>query len=246
VGGVRWDFTGEVALVTGSAAGIGAAIAAALVEAGARVHGLDVSEPDARPEAAAGSYDHHAVDLRDGAAVRSAIEAVLAAEGRIDHVVNVAGITRDRALWNLTDEDWDAVLDVNLSGAFRVLRAVAPYMRAQGRGSVVQVASVNGLRGKFGQANYAASKAGLIGLTRVAARELGPRGIRVNAVAPGMIDTAMARAVPDEVRSRAVAETTLGRLGLPEEVAAAVLFLLSDAAALVTGEVVRVDGGQLA
>ena len=145
----------------------------------------------------------------------------------------------------MSDEDWSAVLDVNLTGAQRVLRAVAPHMREHSHGRVVQVASVNGLRGKFGQTNYAASKAGLIGLTRAAARELGPRGITVNAVAPGMIDTPMSRALPEEVVQRAVGESANGRLGTTEDVVSAILFLLSEDAAHVTGVVLRVDGGQL-
>ena len=242
MGRAAWDFSGEVALVTGSSSGIGRAVAEALLGAGARVHGLDVSAP-AQP---APSLVTHAVDLRDGRAVDAAVAAVLGAEGRLDLVCSVAGIVRDRALWNLDDEDWDAVLDVNLTGAFRVLRAVAPHLRAAGRGRVVHVASINGLRGRFGQANYASSKAGLIGLTRVAARELGPRGVTVNAVAPGMVDTPMARALPAELLERARGEAALGRLATPAQVADAVLFLLSDAAAHVTGTVLRVDGGQLA
>jgi acetoacetyl-CoA reductase/3-oxoacyl-[acyl-carrier protein] reductase len=240
MGTVSWDFRGDAALVTGASSGIGRAIAGALAAAGARVHGVDIA-----PTGLAG-VAHHAADLRDADAVRAVAAEVLEREGRLDLLANVAGITRDGALWKLSDEDWDAVLDVNLTAAWRVLRAVAPNMRAAGRGRVVQIASVNGLRGKFGQANYAASKAGLIGLTRAAARELGPKGITVNAIAPGMIETPMAAALPPEVLARARAESCLDRLGTPEQVAHAALFLLSDAAAHVTGTVLCVDGGQLA
>jgi acetoacetyl-CoA reductase/3-oxoacyl-[acyl-carrier protein] reductase len=241
VGSFSVDFSGEVALVTGAARGIGLAVAAALGEAGARVHGIDVEEP-VEGSCFAG---FHKVDLRNKAAVEETVNSVAAAEGRIDLLFNNAGITRDRALWKLELEDWDAVLDVNLSGAYRMLRAVAPHMRAAGRGRIVQTASINALRGKFGQAAYSAAKAGLIGLTRTAARELGPKGITVNAVAPGMIETAMTRDLPEDVLARSLAETATGRLGQPQDVAQVVLFLLSDAAGHVSGEVLRVDGGQL-
>ena len=242
MGTARFDFAGDVALVTGAASGIGRAILDALLFAGARVHALDARQPDDVP---AGARWHRA-DQRSTDEVERAVRALLDEEGRVDLLVNDAGIARDGMLWKLSDEAWDAVLDVNLFGAFRVLRAVAPAMRAQARGSVVQVASINGLRGKAGQASYTAAKAGLVALTRTAARELGPKGVRVNAVAPGMIETPMSAALPDEVRRRAREESALGRLGAPAHVADAVLFLLSDAAAHVTGAVLTVDGGQLA
>lgn len=242
MGRVAFDFRGEVAVVTGAASGIGRAIAAALSEAGARVHAFDVAEP-AEPLP---GVRYHRVDLCAEDVPEAAVTGVLAEEGRVDHLVNDAGITRDRALWKLALEDWQRVLEVNLTGAYRMLRAVAPAMRQAGRGRVVNVASINGLRGKFGQAAYSASKAGLIGLTRTAARELGPKGITVNAVAPGMIETPMSAGLPEEVRANAVAESALGRLGRPADVAGAVLFLLSDAAAHVTGHVLVVDGGQSA
>jgi acetoacetyl-CoA reductase/3-oxoacyl-[acyl-carrier protein] reductase len=144
----------------------------------------------------------------------------------------------------MSDEEWDAVLDVNLGGAFRVLRAVAPGMVAAGYGRVVNIASINGLRGKFGQANYSASKAGLVALTKTAARELGPKGVTVNAVAPGMVLTEMTLALAPEHRQRALDETVLKQLPEPDDIAAAVVFLLSDAARMITGEVIRVDAGQ--
>ena len=242
MGRLNPSFAGDVALVTGAGRGIGRAIAARLSEAGARVHGFDVEPGEATPD----GPRLHAVDVRDPAAVERAVEAVVGAEGRIDLLVNAAGIARDRALWKLPLEDWDAVLDVNLSGAYRVLRAVAPHMRERSRGRIVQIASINGLRGKFGQSSYSASKAGLIGLTRTAARELGPRGITVNAIAPGLVDTAMTKDLPPDILDTALAETATGRLGTVDDVVACALFLLSEEAAHVTGEVLRVDGGQLA
>jgi acetoacetyl-CoA reductase/3-oxoacyl-[acyl-carrier protein] reductase len=238
MGTVSWDFRGDAALVTGASSGIGRAIAGALAAAGARVHGVDIA-----PTGLAG-VAHHAADLRDADAVRAVAAEVLEREGRLDLLANVAGITRDGALWKLSDEDWDAVLDVNLTAAWRVLRAVAPNMRAAGRGRVVQIASVNGLRGKFGQANYAASKAGIHGLVKTLARELGSAGVTVNAVAPGMVRTALTAALPEEVVERARQETVTGELTDVHDVARAVVFLASWAAPALTGQVLRVDGGQ--
>jgi acetoacetyl-CoA reductase/3-oxoacyl-[acyl-carrier protein] reductase len=238
MGHLQASFDGDVAIVTGSASGIGLAITSALAEAGARVHGFDVS---ARNESAGVA---HEVDVRDAKAVEDEVAAVVRSEGRIDLLVNNAGLTRDHALWRLSDEDWGEVLDVNLTGAFHVLRSVARRMREKKRGRIVQIASINGLRGRFGQAGYSASKAGLIGLTRTAARELGPSGITVNAVAPGMVETPMTAGLADEVRARSLAETATGRLGRPGDVASAVLYLLSEEAAHVTGQVLVVDGGQ--
>ena len=235
-----FDFEGDVALVTGVAGALGGAIARALTGAGARVHGLDLSPP-AQP---AGTF--HATDLRASAAVDAAVAAVLEEEGRVDVLVHAAGVSRDGMLWKLDDEAWAEVLDVNLTAAHRLLRAVAGPMREAGRGRVVLITSINGLRGKAGVANYAASKAGLVALGRTAARELGPRGVRVNLVAPGMIAAGMGTRLADEVLERARAESALGRLGTPDDVVGAVLFLLSDAARHVTGVVLPVDGGQLA
>jgi acetoacetyl-CoA reductase/3-oxoacyl-[acyl-carrier protein] reductase len=240
MGRLRAEFPGEVALVTGGSSGIGLALARALAAAGARVHVLDRQAPPAD-----GEFVFHACDLCERGAAARAVEALLAREGRLDLLVQAAGITRDNVLWKLSDEDFEQVLAVNLTGAFRVLRAVVPQMRKQQRGRVVQIASINGMRGKFGQSNYSASKAGLIGLTRTAARELGSFGITVNAVAPGLIRTPMSASLPQAVLDKALAETATGRLGSVEDVVGAVLFLLSDEAAHVTGEVLRVDGGQM-
>jgi acetoacetyl-CoA reductase/3-oxoacyl-[acyl-carrier protein] reductase len=229
-------FEGRTALVTGGARGIGRGIAERLAGLGADVHVLD---REAGPPA--DGIQFHAVDITDGKAVTAAVAALPAPPLLL---VNNAGITRDKSLVKMSDEDWDAVIDVNLGGAFHVLRAVAPGMIAAGRGRIVNVVSINGLRGKFGQANYAASKAGLVGLTKTAARELGPKGITVNAVAPGMVLTEMTLALAPEFRQKALDESVLKKLPEIEDIAAAVLFLLSDAARMITGEVIRVDAGQ--
>jgi NAD(P)-dependent dehydrogenase (short-subunit alcohol dehydrogenase family) len=165
--------------------------------------------------------------------------------GRLDVVVHCAGITRDAVVAKMSDADWHEVIATNLDSAFYLLRSVAPALRQAGGGAVVLVSSINAERGKVGQANYAASKAGMNALAMTAARELGRFGIRVNVVAPGWIDTPMTAAVPEEYRQRALDETVVGRLGQPEDVAGAVLFLCSDLGRHVTGQVLRVDGGQL-
>ncbi|HSD21587.1 MAG TPA: 3-oxoacyl-ACP reductase FabG [Anaeromyxobacter sp.] len=233
-GTVRFD--GRTALVTGGARGIGRGIAERLARLGAQVHVVD-REPGAPAE----GIHFHAVDITDGRAVTDAVAALPAPPLLL---VNNAGITRDRSLVKMSDDEWGSVIDVNLTGAFHVLRAVAPGMMAAGYGRVVNVVSINGLRGKYGQANYSASKAGLVGLTKTAARELGPKGVTVNAVAPGMVLTEMTLALAEEFRQRALDETVLKRLPEVEDIAAAVLFLLSDAARMITGEVIRVDAGQ--
>ncbi len=232
---VRYDFRGHRAIVTGAASGIGRVIADMLAAAGATVHGFDVGNPEDFP------YGHAAVDIADGSAVRAAIAALPAPPTLL---VNNAGITRDRTLAKMTDEDWDAVIRVNLTGAFHMIRAVAPPMASAGFGRIVSIASINGLRGKFGQGNYAASKAGLIGLTKSAAKELGRKGITVNAVAPGMVMTPMVKQLPAEITAQARNEAALASLAGMEDIAHAVLFLLSDAARAITGEVLRVDSGQ--
>jgi 3-oxoacyl-[acyl-carrier protein] reductase len=229
-------FDGRCALVTGGARGIGHGIAERLARLGAEVHVLD-----REPGAGGDGIHHHRVDITDGRAVEAAVGALPRAPLLL---VNNAGITRDRSLLKMSDEEWGSVIDVNLTGAFHVLRAVAPGMVAAGYGRIVNVVSINGLRGKFGQANYSASKAGLVGLTKTAARELGPKGITVNAVAPGMVLTEMTLALAEEHRRRALEETLLKRLPEVDDVAAVVLFLLSDDARVVTGEVIRVDSGQ--
>ena len=231
-----WDFAGRSAVVTGGSRGIGAAIAQRLAGAGARVHVFDRTAPQT-----AEPTTFHRVDITNAADV---VRGLAALPEPPLLLVNNAGITSDRTLAKMSDDEWSAVLEVNLTGAFHMIRAAAPDMIAAGYGRIVNLTSINGLRGKFGQANYAASKAGLIGLTKSAASELGPKGITVNAVAPGMVLTEMALAAPEDVRTRAQAETVLGRLAEPSDIANAVLFLLSDYARMITGEVLRVDAGQ--
>jgi len=222
--------------VTGGCRGIGRAIADALAEAGAEVDVFDVGEAG---EGFPHRFTH--VDVADAASVAQAMAAL---PSPATLLVNNAGITRDRSLMKMSDADWSAVLNVNLTGCFAMIRAVAPAMTAGGYGRIVNITSINGLRGKFGQANYAAAKAGLIGLTKTAAREFGKKGVTVNAVAPGMVMTDMAKTLPAEILKRAIDEAALAELAHPQDIADAVLFLLSDAARAITGEVLRVDAGQ--
>ena len=231
---------GHVALITGSAGGIGTEVVRTLAEAGARVVGCDAIE--ASPPGAAWSI---ACDLSSEEGARAAVDRVVDREGRIDVLVHAAGIRRDGVVWKLESSDWDAVMNVNLAAAFHLMKHAIPHMRRSGGGSVVLVSSINGERGKFGQSNYAASKAGLIALARSAARETGRFEIRVNAVAPGMIATPMTKTLPARFLEEAVAESALGRLGEPRDVAWAILFLCSAMSRHVTGQVLRVDGGQL-
>jgi acetoacetyl-CoA reductase/3-oxoacyl-[acyl-carrier protein] reductase len=232
---LQFDFHGQLALVTGASRGIGRTIADELAVAGADVHCFDIEQPTNCP------HGFSKVDISEAAEVNDAVAALPAAPSLL---VNNAGITRDRTLAKMSDEEWAAVLGVNLTGAFNMIRAVAPGMAARGFGRIVSITSINGLRGKFGQANYAASKAGLIGLTKTAAKEFGKKGVTVNAVAPGMVLTEMARSVPPEVTAQARHEAALAALAEPEDIARAVLFLLSDGGRAITGEVLRVDAGQ--
>ncbi len=234
-----WSLDGRVALVAGGAGGIGSAIVSCLAEAGARVVVVD---RDARAE---GSVEAVACDLTDPGAVSRRVAEVAERHGRIDLVVHAAGITRDAGLTRLSDADWRTVMAANVDSAFFLLRAAGPALRTAGGGAVVLVSSINGERGKAGQANYAASKGALNALARTAAREWGRHRIRVNVVAPGWIETPMTAPLPEAVRQRALDETALGRLGQPVDVARVVWFLVSDASRHVTGQVLRVDGGQV-
>jgi len=241
---------GRVALVTGAARGIGAATAVALAEAGARVAVVDRDgdgiERTADAIGRAGS-DALAIpaDVTDVPAMERAVDTVVAEWGRLDVLVNNAGIVRDATLGKVSDDDWTATLDVNLRGAMIGTRAALRPMRAAGAGRILSATSVVARMGNYGQTAYAASKAGIIGLTRAWARELGPLGITANAVAPGFIDTDMAKGVPEKVLSALLERTAARRLGRPEEVAAVYVFLASDLASFMNGAVVGVDGGLL-
>jgi 3-oxoacyl-[acyl-carrier protein] reductase len=235
---------GKVALVTGGSRGIGAAISRELGRAGARV-AVNYRSGREAAEAIAGEVRGVAVgaNVGDPAEAQALVEQVEAELGDVDALVNNAGVTRDTLIARMSDEDWDEVIDTNLRGAFNTCRAVSRKMLRRRSGAIVNLTSVVGLHGNPGQANYAASKAGIIGLTKALARELGTRGVRVNAVAPGYIDTELTNVLSEEIRGAILGNTPLGRLGEPGDVAAAVRFLLSDAAAFVTGEVLLVDGG---
>jgi 3-oxoacyl-[acyl-carrier protein] reductase len=243
------ELEGRVALVTGGSRGIGAAVCAELGRAGAEVvvnyaAAADRAEQVCEDIRGAGGTAHALagdISSMDGA---SALVAEVESEvGAIGILVNNAGITRDNLIMKLAEEDWRDVIDTNLGGAFFTCRAVARPMLKRRAGSIVSMSSVVGVHGNAGQTNYAASKAGLIGLTKSLAKELGGRGIRVNAIAPGYISTALTDALPEAAREAILAQTPLGRLGEPADVARAVRFLVSDAAGFVTGHVLAVDGG---
>jgi 3-oxoacyl-[acyl-carrier protein] reductase len=241
------DLTGKVAFVTGSTRGIGLAIARAMHGAGAKVAIVGRSEDRAR--AVAAELGERTTGVGCDVAVAEQVEAGLAAAesalGPIDVLVNNAGLTRDNILLRLTDADWDAVLDANLKGAFHTTRAVIKGMMKRRSGRIINITSIVGLVGNKGQANYAASKAGLVGFTKSVAKEYAGRGILANCIAPGYIDTDMTSGLPDAAKATLLQDIALGRLGRPEDVAGAALFLASDLAAYMTGQVLVVDGGMV-
>jgi 3-oxoacyl-[acyl-carrier protein] reductase len=239
---------GKVSIVTGASQGIGQAIALELAAAGAAVHLVDIqleklNEVAGRVRSAGGQASVHAADVAQAGQVEAVVQAVLAEHKRIDHLVNNAGITRDNLLMRMKEEEWDAVLEINLKGAFLFSKAVIRPMISQRSGRIVNMASVVGLMGNAGQANYAASKAGLIGFSKSLAREVASRAITVNCLAPGYIATPMTERLPEEVKRAFLEVIPMKRFGTPEEVARIVLFLLSDAAAYITGQVLGVSGG---
>jgi 3-oxoacyl-[acyl-carrier protein] reductase len=228
----------RICLVTGAAQGIGAATVERLAAEGATVVACD-----RRADAPAAAASRHAVDVTDRAQVDALVAAVAAEFGRVDVLVNNAGITRDARLVKMTLADFDAVIDVNLRGVFHCAQAVAPGMVERGRGVILNASSVVGLYGNYGQTNYAASKFGVIGFTKTWARELGPRGVRVNAVAPGFVETPILATVPEKVLEQMRGQVPLGRLGRAGEIASVYAFLASDDASYINGTVIEVSGG---
>jgi 3-oxoacyl-[acyl-carrier protein] reductase len=241
------DLSGKTAFVTGSTRGIGLAIAQTLYAAGAKVAvvGRDAARASEVASALGSRAAGVACDVAQEDQVVAAVSAAEAALGGVDILVNNAGLTRDNILLRLTDQDWDAVLDANLKGAFHTTRAIIKGMMKRRAGRVINMSSIVGLTGNKGQANYAASKAGLIGFTKSVAKEYASRNILVNCVAPGFIETDMTASLPDAARATLLEQIALGRLGRPEDVAGAVLFLASDLAGYITGQVLVVDGGMV-
>ena len=241
------DLSGKNALVTGSTRGIGRAIAETLAKSGARVAivGRELQKAQQAAAAVGNGAQGFACDVTDTAAVAKLVADVETAFGSIDILVNNAGITRDNLVMRLKDDDWDSVQNANLRGAFAAIRAVSRGMMKRRSGRIINISSIIGIIGNKGQANYAASKAGLIALTKSVAKELGSRNILVNAVAPGFIETEMTAAMTPEAREGLGKQIALERLGTPQDVAAAVAFLASDLATYITGQVLVVDGGMV-
>ena len=237
---------GEIALVTGASRGIGAAIADALAAQGARVIGTATSEAGAQAigaRLAALGGSGRVLNVTDSAAVEALIDGIVKEFGGLSILVNNAGITRDQLLMRMKDEDWNVILDTNLSSVYRTSKAVLRTMMKARKGRIINIASVVGVTGNPGQTNYAAAKAGIIAFSKSLAREIGSRGITVNVVAPGFIDTDMTRALSDDQRKGLEGQIALGRLGQPADIARAVAFLASPAAAYITGETLHVNGG---
>ena len=244
------ELEGKVAIVTGGTRGIGRAIALDLAANGADV-ALNYRKSQDLADELAGtirSMGRRALVVQADVAsfddAQAMVQRVLDELGRLDILINNAGMNWDGVVWKMTEEQWDRVIEVDLKGTFNYTRAATPIFREKGAGKIINITSINGLRGKFGQTNYSAAKAGVIGFTKACARDLGRYGVNVNAVAPGLIETEMVKAAPEKVREMALAEIVLGRLGLPEEVAYVVTFLCTEKARHITGQVIQVDGGQ--
>ena len=240
----------KVAFVTGGAQGIGRTISEELAGAGAHVVLGDVNLEGAQATAEAinvsgGSASAVKIDVSNATEVREVFDFIIKDKKPVDILVNNAGITRDGLMVRMKESDWDLVLDINLKGSFLCSQQAAKQMMKQKSGAIVNIASIVGVMGNFGQANYSASKAGVIGLTKTLAREVASRGIRVNAIAPGFIDTEMTRVLDEEVRQKLIEQIPLARLGLPEDVARCVNFLVSDKSSYITGQVINLNGGML-
>jgi len=247
-GRISTDLTGQAAIVTGAAKGLGRAIAITLARCGAKVACIDINAESLAEtvnaiRAAGGTAEPMACDVTDSDRVGAVVDEVVKLWGGLQILVNNAGITRDNMIIRMKDDQWDAVININLKGTFLFIRAAAKPMMKGRQGRIINIASVSGLMGNPGQANYSASKAGVIGLTRTVARELAGRNITINAVAPGFIATDMTAALGEEILQEVRKQIPLGRLGDPQDVADAVLFLASDAASFITGHILTVDGG---
>ena len=244
------ELQNKVALITGGAQGIGKTISEELVQNGAHVVLGDVNLEGAQATAEAinnngGSASAVKIDVSSPAEVKQVFDSILKDKKPIDIMINNAGITRDGLMVRMKEADWDRVLNINLKGTFLCSQQAAKQMMKQKSGVIVNIASIVGVMGNFGQANYSASKAGVIGLTKTLAREVASRGIRVNAVAPGFIDTEMTRVLDESVRQSLIEQIPLAKLGLPEDVARCVAFLVSDRSSYITGQVINVNGGML-
>jgi len=244
------DLEGKVALVTGGSLGIGTAISLDLAQNGADValtyrrHGEEAKAIAEQIKAMGRKAKECKVDVSGFGEVQNLVNQILEEFGRLDILVNNAGMNWDGVVWKMTEEQWDAVINVDLKGTFNFIRAVAPIFKEQKSGKIVNITSINALRGRFGQSNYVAAKAGTIGLTKTVAKELGRSRVNVNAVAPGLIETDMIKNMPEDFKQKSKAETVFESLGQPEDIAYLVTFLCSEKAKHITGEVIKVDGGQ--
>ena len=232
----------KIAIVTGGNTGIGSAIVSKLVEINAIVIVVDIS--DSNLDLTKNNIKYYKADVSDFSLSEKIVQKIILDNSKVDILINNAGINNDGVIWKMTETQWDTVIDVNLKGCFNYIRMVSPYFKNQKSGKIVNISSINGMRGKFGQSNYSASKAGIIGLTKTIAKELGRYSVNVNAVSPGLIETEMTGFMPEEARKTALAETALNKFGSPEDVAEIVAFLCSDSAKHITGEIIKVDGGQ--
>jgi 3-oxoacyl-[acyl-carrier protein] reductase len=239
---LSYDYSGKSVIVTGAARGVGLAIATKFAHAGAAVYLVDIDEQELTAAAAGIDGMPLPTDVADSEQVNRTVETVVAREGRLDIIVNNAGILRDQLVWKLTDDQWHAVVDVHLGGTFRFTRAAVPHLRQAGGGRIINVTSYTGLHGNAGQANYAAAKGGIVAFTKTTAKELARFGITVNAISPNA-DTRMIESIPADLRERIEATIPMGRFAAPSEMTGAVMFLASQEAGYITGTVLPVEGG---